>query len=107
MNADTQETVDRLEEIRIEIEELAREAVGMLDGITRERARSYWFAHIICALSKESEFLGSSMITMEETIEELREDGEGEEFDPDEEAEYEDYHGATDTEYSDRPGGRY
>ena len=70
-----QEVVDRLQAIRIKIEELTREARDLLESygsdITFSRAESYWIPHIIGALTKESEWRGGSMITMEDSIAEL------------------------------------
>jgi hypothetical protein len=71
------EDIDRLEEIRDEIKELLDEATGILrrgGGITYERARSYWLAHIRTALDKDHDYLGGSMVTMQNTIDELGED---------------------------------
>lgn len=43
------------------------------DDLTWERARSYWYAHIQMALRKETVWLGSSMVTAEDSLRELRE----------------------------------
>ena len=62
---------ERLSEIKEEIKELAREARNLLprDSMTRKRAESYWFPHILGALDNDNDYLGgSSMITMAETI---------------------------------------
>lgn len=81
------ETVERLKEIQQEFFSLLDEAKSIIrkaeNQLIWERARSYWLAHIEMALSKETEFLGSSMFTMDETIEEI-------ERDCDEEDEFED-----------------
>jgi len=65
----------RLEEIKEEMlslldeaEHLVRQERGVYD-----RAKSYWIPHIKMALTKEHEYLGGSMVTMEDTIEELKE----------------------------------
>lgn len=49
-----------------------------VDHLTRERAKSYWVAHITCALKKEHEYLpwGDTV-----TVAELREDDEDDEED--------------------------
>jgi len=39
----------------------------------RNRAKSYWMAHVRMALTKEHEFLGGSMTDCEDTIVELEE----------------------------------
>lgn len=39
--------------------------------VVYQRADVYWLAHIECALSKDSKYLGSSMVTMEDTIKEI------------------------------------
>jgi hypothetical protein len=77
---------NRLQEIRQEIETLADEALAIVKKsgkrIEVERARSYWHAHIICALTNESQYLGGSMCTLEDAISALEEDED--ETDPDE-----------------------
>ena len=73
---------ERLANIKDEIKELIREAKGIVrfkGGITYERARSYWLAHIIMALDKDHEFLGGSMFTMQDTIKEMKDAEEAEE----------------------------
>lgn len=69
-----------LEEIKEQIKMLAGEAYEMIprDGMYAARARSYWYAHILTALDDESEFMGGSMHSMQDTINELRGDGEDE-----------------------------
>jgi hypothetical protein len=70
--------VERLEEIKDEIKELVEEAIGIVRSsgtrTTYETARTYWYAHILGALDKDHEFLGGSMTTMEDTIEDVEED---------------------------------
>lgn len=69
-----------MEEIKEQIKMLASEAYEMIprDGMYAARARSYWYAHIMTALDDESEFMGGSMHSMQDTINELRDGGEGE-----------------------------
>ncbi|KKL97253.1 hypothetical protein LCGC14_1836370 [marine sediment metagenome] len=65
---------DRLSEIRDQIKELMGEAKSLLhnsDDKVWNRARSYWYPHIIMALDSEHEFLGGSMVTMQDTIDEM------------------------------------
>ncbi|MHC4464217.1 MAG: hypothetical protein ACYS30_22735 [Planctomycetota bacterium] len=68
----------RLEEIQNEMLELLREAKSLIrrsgDSRTFERARSYWLAHVEMALTKEHGYMGGSMVTMQDTIEELSEE---------------------------------
>lgn len=76
------EGIDRLEEIKVAVLELigeAEEIVRRGDNVVYARAKAYWIPHVIGALTKEHEYLGGSMQTMEETIEELREHHEPEE----------------------------
>lgn len=74
------EQTDRLREIQDEIEELTREALDLVrdGGGFVEQARSYWYAHIITAVRNESEFLGKSMVTMDDTIEGMENAGDDE-----------------------------
>ena len=46
------------------------EAIREAGGSTA-RAEAYWKAHIICALRNDHQYLGGSMCTLEDTIEEL------------------------------------
>ena len=64
----------RLQEIKEQMLELLDEAKSILpDGMARERAKAYWYAHIKTALLKEHEYLGGSLVTMDDTIAELEE----------------------------------
>jgi hypothetical protein len=69
------ESIDRMKEIQNEIEELLNEALDIYtaNGGFREQARSYWYAHILGALRNETEFLGGSMVTLEDAIIEIQE----------------------------------
>jgi hypothetical protein len=78
------EIKERLEEIKEQMLELLEEAKDIIpEGIAKERAKCYWYAHIKTALLKEHEFLGGSLVTMDDTINELGED-EDEDDDNDE-----------------------
>jgi len=69
------EAIDRLTEIKEQMLELLEEAKDLLpEGMTKERAKCYWYAHIKTALLKEHEFLGGSLVTVDDTISELGED---------------------------------
>lgn len=71
------EAVERLIEIKQEMLSLLEEAKELIpEGITKERARCYWYAHIKTALLKEHEYLGGSLVTMDDTIIELEGDEE-------------------------------
>ena len=58
------------EEIIGEISELAREALDLLPEDIQENARSYWYSHILCALNDDHEFIGGSMLHMNDSLEE-------------------------------------
>jgi len=65
------ERAARLFEIKEEMLDLLRESEQLLRGTDSEdRARSYWWAHIRCALDRDHTYLDRSM-TMEETVQEL------------------------------------
>ena len=64
---------DELEGIKEEIKELVYQAMDLVDSSEKPAARSYWFAHILTALDGESEFMGGSMQTMQDTIDAMRE----------------------------------
>ena len=84
--AQRQEAIDRLREIQTEIEELLDEALHCIRdaGGSTAQADAYWKAHIICALRNDHEYLGGSMVTMQDTIEELESGGESPDDDGDE-----------------------
>lgn len=69
-------TVDRLTEIKEEIGMLLDEAERLVrhsgNRMAYDRAKSYWLAHMVMALTKESDYCGSSEVTMECTIKELQ-----------------------------------
>lgn len=66
--------IDRLEEILNEIKDLVEESQGLIprDSIVYKRATAYWIPHILGALDKDNEYLCRSMITMSDSIKELR-----------------------------------
>ncbi len=68
------EDADRLDEIREEIKELINEASGIIDRYpgTEARFKGYPYAHIVMALDKDHMFLGGSMFTLADCIEEIR-----------------------------------
>lgn len=72
--------IERLTEIKEQMLELLEEARDLLpEGMTKERAKCYWYAHIKTAILKEHEFLGGSLLTVDDTISELGEDSEEDE----------------------------
>ena len=76
--------VEELENIRSEIEGLVREAIDIVEASGNsgaiQRARSYWYPHILQALGAESEYMGGSMHSMADTVEELENDGVDDEY---------------------------
>lgn len=66
---------DRLVEIQETMVDLLEEAKTLVRQSGQkhvyERAKAYWIGHIATALSEESDYIGKSMCTMEETINEL------------------------------------
>lgn len=73
---DAQEIARELDEIRYEMEELVHQAQRLVGSANRgleRQSKGYWYAHIIGALNRETQFVGGgSMVTMEDTIESLR-----------------------------------
>jgi len=71
------EAIERLTEIKEQMLELLEEAKDLLpEGLTKERAKNFWYAHIKTAILKENEFLGGSLVTIDDTISELSENFE-------------------------------
>jgi hypothetical protein len=74
---------ERILEIKEEIIDLVQEAMDLMryegTDTERERARSYWYAHIRTALDEDSGYMGRSMCTMEDSARELMADEEDEE----------------------------
>jgi hypothetical protein len=70
----------RLREIQDKLKSLVDEALQIVhqsgNRLEYDRAKGYWHPHIIMALSKDSDYLGASMFTLEETIYALEEDKE-------------------------------
>ena len=66
---------------------------GSLVDMTDERdaARAYWIGHILGALDNESEYMGGSMTTMQDSIDAIREGGDSEDDDDDEMPNHPDY----------------
>lgn len=71
-------SIDRLEQIKFEIRELADEALaitkelaGKKNKVIAERAKVYWHGEICVALDEENDYVGQSGCNLEETIDEL------------------------------------
>jgi len=77
MSENKQMAIERLKEIREEIETLTNESDRLIHESGSEmayaRAKSYWLAHILGALSGHG-----SMVVMENTIDEMAEEVESE-----------------------------
>jgi hypothetical protein len=71
------EGIERLKQIKDEILQSLEEAENIITklagrkSLIHQRAESYWLAHATTAITKESRWLGGSMITMEDTMQEL------------------------------------
>lgn len=76
--AKRREIVDELGEIQSQILELVEQAGGLLrrNGLHGAllRAESYWIAHITTAVSNDHGYLGGSMVSLQDTIEEIEEE---------------------------------
>ena len=70
------EDQQRFEEIIQEIGELVSEARNLLPENILARANSYWYAHITTALSNDNEFMGISMCSMEDSLNDWKEQEE-------------------------------
>ncbi len=72
------QAAERIMEITEEIRDLVQEAMDLIrengSDLTRERARSYWYPHILMNLNDDHGYLGSSMCTMEGSAQELEEE---------------------------------
>lgn len=71
------EDFKRLKDIQREMAELLDEAEYLTritgDRKIFDRARAYWIPHIKTALLNDTEYIGKSMVTMEDTISEIEE----------------------------------
>jgi len=74
------EAKEKLTEIKEQMLELLDEAKDIIpEGMAKERAKCYWYARIKTALLKEHEYLGGSLVTMDDTINEISEEESEEE----------------------------
>lgn len=75
---DMTETIERLAEIKDEIAALVDEAQDLLrDTPEADRAESYWIAQIRCALDDDHDYLGGSMVTLQDSIDALASKADG------------------------------
>lgn len=86
LKENSEDDVNRFEEIIMEIAGLTEEAYNIIKSsgnrAEAERARSYWRGHIQGALGRNfSEYMGGSMHTMEDSLEVLQGGGEDEDID--------------------------
>ena len=84
MDTNTEEIAQELEDLKGEMRELIENAQRLLRGVNptvAERARRTWLAHIETALDDDHEWLGRGGMTMQDTINELRADGDDEDHD--------------------------
>jgi len=61
----------RFEEIIREIKELLEEAIDLVPDHARARAKAYWYAQIVMALDEDHDYLGGSMCSMKDTLEDF------------------------------------
>ena len=71
----------RFEEIKMQIKELLEEAFELVPEHVRAQAESYWYSQIAVALDDDHGYLGGSMCSMQDTLEEFDEVDEDEEED--------------------------
>lgn len=76
MNEDQQ----RFEEIINNIDELMEEAINIIPENMVAKAKSYWYAHIMCAVSDDHEFIGGSMHHMQDCLDEWMEQEEDSDY---------------------------
>ena len=73
---DRQEIVDELGEIQSQILELVEQARALLRRHQLQgalmRAESYWIAHVTTAISNNHGYLGKSMVSLQDTIDEIK-----------------------------------
>ena len=73
---DRQEIVDELAEIQSQILELVEQARALLRNNEYQgalaRAESYWIAHVTTAISNNHGYLGKSMVSLQDTIDEIK-----------------------------------
>ena len=76
------EDKNRFEEIIGEIRELLDEALDLVpEGFARSRAESYWYGNMIVNVTEDHGYMGGSMCSMQDTLEEFDEVDEEEDED--------------------------
>tara|TARA_E500000331_G_scaffold343774_1_gene379040 strand:+ start:2477 stop:2797 length:321 start_codon:yes stop_codon:yes gene_type:complete len=76
MNEDQQ----RFSEIINDINDLMGEAINLIPENMVARAKSYWYAHIMCAVSDDHEFLGGSSHHMQDCLDDWMEQEEEDDY---------------------------
>ena len=61
----------RFEEIKMQIKELLEEAFELVPEHAKSRSESYWYSQIAVALDDDHGYLGGSMCSMQDTLEEF------------------------------------
>lgn len=74
MSMSNEEKVEHLEYLKEEIKDLLFEALRILPrkGMIRDRAKTYWYAHMLMCMDKEHDYVGGCMCTMQDTIDEMK-----------------------------------
>ena len=70
----TGQVAEQLRDIQLELIDLldrAKELLRNAPSTTRERAEDYWLAHARMAITKNHDYIGRSMVNMDDTIAEL------------------------------------
>lgn len=62
---------DQIKELVMYAMDIVKQTVGY-DSSEYERAKRYWYGHIITALDDDNDFMGGSMHSLQDTIDELR-----------------------------------
>ena len=76
---DTREIGSQLEDLAYEIKELADTAMRLVRGTEEEgRAKSYWYPHIVMAVSEDHSYMGKNMFTMMDSANSLMNNEENE-----------------------------
>lgn len=76
-NLTMEERIDALEEAKQEILDALEKARKAVRGTSEEgRAKAYWYGHIRTALDRDHGYLGSSMCTLQDAIDDLKHDEE-------------------------------
>ena len=73
----------RFEEIKMQIKELLEEAFELVPEHAKSRSESYWYSQIAVALDDDHGYLGGSMCSMQDTLEDFDEEEEEEDYDHD------------------------